>query len=62
VLHQDEAGLSVTGKRYWMHMACTDQLTHYAVHAKRGQQALEAIGILPRFTGTSAHDGLARLL
>ncbi len=57
VLHQDETGLSVTGRRYWMHVACTDQLTHYAVHAKRGQEALEAIGILPRFTGTSVHDG-----
>jgi transposase len=57
VLHQDETGLSVTGRRYWIHVACTDQLTHYAVHAKRGQEALEAIGILPRFTGTSVHDG-----
>jgi transposase len=57
VLHQDETGLSVSGQRQWLHVACTEQLTHYAVHAKRGQEALEAIGILPHFTDTSVHDG-----
>jgi transposase len=57
VLHQDETGLYVKGVRYWMHVACTGQLTHYAVHPKRGKEALDAIGIMPRFGGTSVHDG-----
>jgi transposase len=57
VLHQDETGLYVSGQRHWLHVTCTDQLTHYAVHPKRGKPALEAIGILPRFGGTSVHDG-----
>lgn len=57
VLHQDETGLYVKGVRYWMHVACTAQLTHYAVHKKRGKEALDAIGIMPRFGGTSVHDG-----
>ena len=57
VIHQDETGLSVAGKRHWMHVTCTPTLTHYHVDASRGQAALEAIGILPQFAGISVHDG-----
>jgi transposase len=57
VLHQDETGLYVTGKRYWMHVSATEHLTHYAVHVKRGHDALDAIGILKDFAGVSVHDG-----
>lgn len=57
VLHQDETGLYVAGKRHWMHVSATEQLTHYAVHIKRGHDALDAIGILTDFHGVSVHDG-----
>ncbi len=57
VLHQDETGLYVGGHRSWLHVSATEQLTHYAVHPKRGKAALEAIGILPGYTGVSVHDG-----
>jgi transposase len=57
VLHQDETGLYVAGKRHWMHVSATEQLTHYAAHAKRGHEALDAIGILTDFHGVSVHDG-----
>jgi transposase len=59
VLHHDETGLYVAGRRHWMHVTCTPTLTHYHVDASRGQAALEAIGILPQFTGVSIHDGWA---
>lgn len=57
VLHQDETSVFVKGARRWLHVSCTAHLTHYAVHTKRGQEALQAIGILPEFKGTSVHDG-----
>jgi transposase len=41
----------------WVHVTATDRLTHYAAHAKRGGEALDAIGILTDFQGTSVHDG-----
>ena len=57
VLHQDETGLYVAGQCQWMHVSATERLTHYAVHPKRGKEALDAIGILADFCGVSVHDG-----
>lgn len=59
VIHQDESGLYVTGKRVWMHVTSTSKLTHHQVHAKRGCGALDANGILPGYQGTSVHDDWA---
>lgn len=56
VIHQDETGLYVGRRRCWMHGTSTKQLTHYQVHESRGHLALDAIGILATFTGTSVHD------
>lgn len=56
VLHADESGVRVEGSLHWLHVASTKFLTHYAVHSKRGQDAMREIGILSAFTGRLIHD------
>ena len=56
VAHFDESGLRVEGKLHWLHVASTPELTHYHVHRNRGQDGMEAGGILPAFQGGAVHD------
>jgi transposase len=54
--HGDETGVRLGGKLHWLHVNSTHFLTHLAWHPKRGREALEAIGIWPRYQGRSMRD------
>jgi transposase len=54
--HFDESGMRVAGKLRWLHVAASETAVHYSTHEKRGQEAMEAAGILPNFKGCAVHD------
>jgi len=56
IVHADETGININGKRQWLHCASNQQWTHFFPHEKRGKEAMDEIGILPRFKGILCHD------
>lgn len=56
VLHADESGFRVHKKLNWCHVASTEQVTLYNIHAKRGGDAMTAMGVLPNYQGILIHD------
>jgi transposase len=56
LLHADETGINISGKRNWLHSASNSGLTFFYPHPKRGAEALDEIGIIPEFKGTMCHD------
>jgi transposase len=56
ILHVDESGLRIEGKLNWLHSMSNKLYTYYFPHSKRGNKAMDEIGILPYFKGYAIHD------
>jgi transposase len=56
VLHFDETGVRCEKRLHWIHVASSQTATLYTMHAKRGQEAMDEMGILPNFAGAAVHD------
>ena len=61
-LHVDETGFRVDARTQWLHVVTDGSLTLKFLHRRRGKEAIEAIGIIPRYTGTLVHDCWAAYL
>jgi transposase len=62
VLGADETMVPINKVRHWLHVLCTPLLTFFSIQPLRGKEAIEAIGIIPRFTGWLMHDFLSSYL
>ena len=56
-LHCDETSCRVDKKNYWVHVYSGADGTRLKVlHRKRGTEAINDIGIIPKYSGTIVHD------
>ena len=56
VAHADETGINIGGKGQWLHCLSNDSWTLYHPHERRGLDAMNDMGVLPRFDGILCHD------
>lgn len=61
-LHVDETSLRVDRKNHWIHVCSGGDITLKCLHPKRGREAMEATGIIPRYGGVIIHDCWASYL
>lgn len=55
-MNVDETSLRVDKKKQWVHVYSAAEITLKFLHKKRGKEAIEAIHILPRYSGVAIHD------
>lgn len=56
LIHSDETGINIGGTKRWLHSVSNDSLTCFYPHAKRGCEAIDEMGILPKYQGIICHD------
>ncbi len=56
LLHVDETGININGDNRWLHCTSNGLWTYFFPHEKRGTDAMDAVGILPKFRGILCHD------
>lgn len=56
LLHADETGLNIDGKGFWLHCISNGRWTLFFPHARRGGEAMNAMGVLEHFRGILCHD------
>lgn len=61
-INADETSLRVNKKNHWIHVYSADDITLKFLHKKRGTEAINAIDIIPRYSGTIIHDSWASYL
>jgi len=55
-MHVDETSLRVDRKNHWIHVYSAGDITLKFLHSNRGLEAIEEIGIIPRYGGVIIHD------
>jgi len=58
VLNADETGINISKKTHWLHGASNGLWTWLEPCEKRGTKGMDAVGIIPKFTGVLVHDHL----
>jgi len=61
-MNVDETSLRVDKKNYWIHVCSAGEITLKFLHSKRGREAIDAIGVIPRYGGVVIHDCWASYL
>jgi transposase len=56
VLNTDETSMRVKKKNQWVHVVSGGDITLKFLHPKRGKEAIEDIGVIPRYGGVIIHD------
>lgn len=56
VNHGDETGININKKKCWLHCISNQRYTYFYPHSKRGKEAMDAMGVLPKYKGILCHD------